>query len=59
MSAWPRFVDGSPAALVNPHTATEAKCLACAVVLQRTPTGSLADGVRAHYKTVHPGRTLR
>lgn len=40
-------------------TRTEyAKCAACGVELQRTSSGDLADGVRAHYRTVHPERKI-
>lgn len=36
-----------------------AKCVLCRTDLQRTSTGDLVDGVRAHYKTVHPERKLQ
>lgn len=36
-----------------------AQCTHCPVSIQRTSKGDLADGVRAHYKTVHPDRSLR
>jgi hypothetical protein len=31
----------------------------CGTPIQRTPSGDLLDGVRAHYRTVHPGRKIR
>lgn len=31
----------------------------CPTTLQRSPNGDLADGVRAHYKTVHPERRIQ
>lgn len=31
----------------------------CPVSIQRLNGGSLADGVRAHYRTVHPERNVR
>lgn len=37
----------------------EAQCSACAVKLQRSTDGTLTDGVRAHYKTVHPERGIK
>lgn len=38
-----------------------AKCSSrgCPVEIQPTATGDLADGVRAHYRTVHPERGIR
>lgn len=30
----------------------------CGTPLQRTSQGDLADGVRAHYRTVHPERRI-
>ncbi|MDQ6524298.1 hypothetical protein RB608_11835 [Nocardioides sp. LHD-245] len=30
----------------------------CGTPIQRTTTGDLADGVRAHYKQVHPERRI-
>lgn len=33
--------------------------IACRCLIQRTSTGDLADGVRAHYKTVHPERKIQ
>ena len=35
-----------------------AKCPLCTVLVQRTPDGALADGMRAHYTVVHPGKTV-
>ena len=31
----------------------------CGVQIQRTVRGDLLDGVRAHYRTVHPDRRIR
>lgn len=31
----------------------------CPVHIQRTSSGDLRDGVRAHYKAVHPERKIR
>jgi hypothetical protein len=31
----------------------------CPTPIQRTSKGDLADGVRAHYKTVHPERGVQ
>ena len=30
----------------------------CGCPIQRTPRGTLADGMRKHFQFVHPGRTL-
>lgn len=35
------------------------RCALCGVWVQRTSTGDIRDGVRAHYRTVHPGRKIR
>lgn len=48
---------GERLAVVIPETGT-AQCLFCATPVQRTPTGDLAAGVRAHVKTVHPEKRL-
>lgn len=46
------------ARVVSPGTA---QCTqpGCPTSIQRTSKGDLPDGVRAHYKTVHPERRLR
>lgn len=36
-----------------------AVCSTCNAPLQRTSTGNLADGVVAHYQTVHPEKGIR
>lgn len=60
MSAQIRTETGTVLALVRrwANDTDVAKCVLCSVDLQRTVEGSLADGVRAHYKTVHPARSL-
>lgn len=35
------------------------RCLTCGAELQRTVSGDIAEGVRQHYRTVHPERKLR
>lgn len=35
-----------------------ALCPLCRCPVQRTPRGSLHDGLRSHYKTVHPGKAV-
>ncbi len=35
-----------------------AKCPLCPVLVQRTPDGTLADGMRAHFHVVHPGQAV-
>lgn len=34
------------------------QCPLCGCPVQRTAQGNLADGLRAHFKTVHPGRVV-
>lgn len=34
-------------------------CARCGCLLQRTPSGDIRDGVRVHYRTVHPERKIR
>lgn len=34
-------------------------CSVCMTPLQRTVTGDITDGVRQHYRTVHPERKFR
>lgn len=34
-------------------------CVLCGAWLQRTATGDIRDGVRVHYRTVHPERKIR
>lgn len=33
-------------------------CPLCGTTLQRTPDGTLQDGVAAHYRVVHPGKAV-
>lgn len=33
-------------------------CPACGCPVQRTAQGNLVDGLRAHYKTVHPDKVV-
>lgn len=35
--------------------ATETLCPECSCPIQRTPHGTQADGMAAHYALVHPG----
>jgi hypothetical protein len=46
------------AVLVGSDRAGRRAELCCHVRIQRAPGGDLADGVRAHYKTVHPEKRL-
>lgn len=47
--------DGRHAA---PEAGTMRRCPLCPVMIQRTPDGTLADGMRLHYATVHPGKPV-
>ena len=33
-------------------------CPECGCFIQRTPEGSIEDGMRAHFATVHPGSPI-
>lgn len=48
---------GEPAAYRDTETG-DWRCALCKCPLQRTTTGDLADGIRAHFKTVHPDKEL-
>lgn len=37
---------------------TARQCPLCCAYVQRTQTGNLADGMRAHYRVVHPGEAV-
>lgn len=34
-------------------------CEICNCIIQRTPNGTDADGMAAHYRTVHPGTEVQ
>ena len=36
----------------------QARCPLCPAHVQRTPDGTVADGMRLHYRTVHPGEEV-
>lgn len=46
-------------ATTDPELCGKAQCTSCPTQIQRTADGDLADGVRAHYRTVHPERRVR
>lgn len=46
MKAGPHWWTGDPKVIA---------CEACGCPIQRTLKGTVADGLRAHVKTVHPG----
>lgn len=54
---------GAHAVLATQQTETSpvAQCTnpGCPTSIQRTVAGTLADGVRAHYRTVHPERRVQ
>lgn len=58
MSTQVRTASGGVLAVIQSDGQAVAKCVLCNTDLQRTSTGELIDGVRAHYKTVHPERKL-
>lgn len=49
--------DGSVLAATDPKGYV--RCTSCGTELQRTTTGDIRDGVRVHYRTVHPERNVR
>lgn len=40
------------------NSAGEWKCVLCPTWLQRSVNGSITDGVRQHYRVVHPERKI-
>jgi hypothetical protein len=49
-----RDTNGQPIVLAEAYARDTAYCDTCGNRLQRTHAGTLRDGIRAHYRVVHP-----